>query len=134
MTKYLLDTNICIFFLKGLFELDAKIQEVGLENCFISEITVAELKFGAEKSQKVEQNRLVVSTFISQMNILPIFNSLDFYAQEKNRLQKQGTPIDEFDLLIGATALANDLVLVTNNTRHFKRLTDIQIEDWSQKI
>lgn len=134
MTKYLLDTNICIFFLKGLFKLDAKIQEVGLENCFISEITVAELKFGAEKSQKVEQNRLVVSTFISQMNILPIFNSLDFYAQEKNRLQKQGTPIDEFDLLIGATALANDLVLVTNNTRHFMRLTDIQIEDWSQIV
>lgn len=134
MTKYLLDTNICIFFLKGLFKLDAKIQEVGLENCFISEITVAELKFGAEKSQKVEQNRLVVSTFISQMNILPIFNALDFYAQEKNRLQKQGTPIDEFDLLIGATALANDLVLVTNNTRHFMRLTDIQIEDWSQIV
>lgn len=133
MTNYLLDTNICIFFLKGLFELDAKIKEVGLENCFISEVTVAELKFGAEKSQKVERNRLVVSTFISQMNILPIFNSLDFYAQEKNRLQRQGTPIDEFDLLIGATALANDLVLVTNNTKHFKRLTDIQIEDWTQK-
>lgn len=133
MTKYLLDTNICIFFLKGLFELDEKIKEVGLENCFISEVTVAELKFGAEKSQKVERNRLVVSTFISQMNILPIFNSLDFYAQEKNRLQRQGTPIDEFDLLIGATALANDLVLVTNNTKHFKRLTDIQIEDWTQK-
>lgn len=133
MTKYLLDTNICIFFLKGLFELDAKIKEVGLENCFISEVTVAELKFGAEKSQKVKRNRLVVSIFISQMNILPIFNSLDFYAQEKNRLQRQGTPIDEFDLLIGATALANDLVLVTNNTKHFKRLTDIQIEDWTQK-
>lgn len=133
MTKYLLDTNICIFFPKGLFELDAKIKEVGLENCFISEVTVAELKFGAEKSQKVKRNRLVVSIFISQMNILPIFNSLDFYAQEKNRLQRQGTPIDEFDLLIGATALANDLVLVTNNTKHFKRLTDIQIEDWTQK-
>lgn len=134
MTKYLLDTNICIFFLKGLFELDSKIKEVGLENCFISEITVAELKFGAEKSQKVVRNRLVVSTFISQMNILPIYSSLDSYAQEKNRLQKQGTPIDEFDLLIGATALANDLVLVTNNTKHFKRLTDIQIEDWTQKV
>jgi tRNA(fMet)-specific endonuclease VapC len=105
-----------------------------LENCFISEITVAELKFGAEKSQKVVRNRLVVSTFISQMNILPIYSSLDSYAQEKNRLQKQGTPIDEFDLLIGATALANDLVLVTNNTKHFKRLTDIQIEDWTQKV
>ena len=133
MTKYLLDTNICIYFLKGQFELDSKIKEIGLENCFISEITVAELKFGAEKSQRVEQNRKVVSRFIDQMSILPIYSSIDFYAQEKIRLQKQGTPIDEFDLLIGATAISNDLVLVTNNTKHFKRLTDIQLEDWTKE-
>ena len=133
MTKYLLDTNICIYFLKGQFELDSKIKEIGLENCFISEITVAELKFGAEKSQRVEQNRKVVSRFIDQMSILPIYSSIDFYAQEKIRLQKQGTPIDEFDLLIGATAISNDLVLVTNNTKHFNRLTDIQLEDWTKE-
>ena len=133
MTKYLLDTNICIYFLKGQFELDSKIKEIGLETCFISEITVAELKFGAEKSQRVEQNRKVVSRFIDQMSILPIYSSIDFYAQEKIRLQKQGTPIDEFDLLIGATAISNDLVLVTNNTKHFNRLTDIQLEDWTKE-
>lgn len=113
--------------------MDTKIKSVGLENSFISEITVAELKFGAEKSQKVKENRKVCSTFIDQINILPIYSSLDVYAREKTRLQKQGTPIDDFDLLIGATAIKNDLVLVTNNTKHFKRMNKIQLEDWTVK-
>lgn len=133
MTKYLLDTNICIFYLKGLFELNAKIKAVGLENCFISEITVAELKFGVEKSQKVKENRRVSTTFIEHINVLPIYSSLDVYAKEKSRLQKLGTSIDDFDLLIGATAISNDLTLVTNNTKHFKRLNGVKLEDWTKK-
>ncbi len=132
MTKYLLDTNICIYFLKGLFNLDSKLKTIGLDNCFISEITVAELKFGAEKSQKVKENQKVSSSFIDQMNILPIYSSLDVYAKEKTRLQKLGTPIDDFDLLIGATAISNDLTLVTNNTKHFTRLIKIKLEDWTE--
>jgi tRNA(fMet)-specific endonuclease VapC len=52
LKKYLLDTNICIYFLKGLYQLDEKIQKAGIENCFLSEITIAELKFGAENSEQ----------------------------------------------------------------------------------
>ncbi len=48
MKKYLLDTNICIYFLKGQFNLHKKIEEIGEENCLLSEITIAELKFGVE--------------------------------------------------------------------------------------
>lgn len=65
--------------------------------------------------------------------MLPIFNCLDIYAKEKTRLRKQGTPIGEFDLLIGVTAIENDLVLVTNNTKHFVRLDSIKLEDWSDR-
>lgn len=54
MKKYLLDTNICIYFIKGQFELNRKIAEVGEQNCFISEMTVAELKYGVENSKTVE--------------------------------------------------------------------------------
>jgi len=61
LKKYLVDTNICIYFLKGLYNLDQKIESVGLENCFISEITVAELKFGAENSERKEKNRKIVT-------------------------------------------------------------------------
>ena len=130
MNQFLLDTNICIYFLKGQFQLDQKIASAGLENCFISEITVAELKFGAEKSKRKNENREVISRFVNSISILPIFNALDFYAIEKARLQRSGKPLDDFDLLIGATAKANDLIMVTRNTKHFDRLEKIKIENW----
>lgn len=130
MRKYLLDTNICIYFLKGKFGLIEKVESIGLNNLFISEITVAELKFGAENSERREENREVVDSFIKKFSILPIFNSLDLYAKEKARLRKKGISIDEFDLLIGSTCLANDLILVTNNEKHFSPLSKIKIENW----
>ncbi len=83
MKKYLLDTNICIYFLKGLFNFDKKIENAGISNCFISEITIAKLKFGAENSESLEKNRKTVDQFVSQFTIIPIFNSLDVYAKEK---------------------------------------------------
>jgi tRNA(fMet)-specific endonuclease VapC len=58
MKKYLLDTNICIYFLKGQFNINKKLKSVGVDNCFISEITVAELKFGAENSIEKEKKRI----------------------------------------------------------------------------
>lgn len=128
---YLLDTNICIFFLKGRFNLNAKITEVGLQNCSISEITVAELKYGAEKSQRPTDNSVVVEKFITKFSIIPIYPSLDIYAKEKARLKQSGTIIDDFDLLIGATAISNDMTLVTNNISHLGRLNNVKIEDWT---
>ena len=68
------------------------------------------------------------------MQIIPIFGALDFYAKEKARLRKLGTPIDDFDLLIGATAVTNELIIVTNNTKHFTRIDLIEIEDWTTVI
>jgi tRNA(fMet)-specific endonuclease VapC len=131
--KYLLDSNICIFFLKGRFDIHKKIADVGKENCFISEITVAELKFGVENSSddKREANRRIVEAFIQKFNILPIYNCLDNYAIEKARLKKSGKPIDDFDLLIGSTAIVNDLIMVTNNLNHFNRIENIGLEDWT---
>ena len=130
MSKFLLDTNICIYFLKGQYNLIQKLEKIGLENCFISEITIAELKFGAENSESKEKNRNTVDDFISRFTIIPIFNSLDIYAKEKARLRKAGNPLDDFDLLIGATAISNDLVLVTRNVTDFERLEGIKIENW----
>ncbi len=132
MSKYLLDTNICIFFFKGRFKLDKKFIEVGVNNCFISEITLAELKFGAENSSNQEKHRKIVQEFQNKIQVIPIFNSIDLYAKEKARLRKLGTPIDEFDLLIGASAIENGLTLVTNNTKHFERLEGVKIEDWTK--
>ncbi|MEX0610037.1 MAG: type II toxin-antitoxin system VapC family toxin [Balneolaceae bacterium] len=131
MNQYLLDTNICIYFIKGLYELKSKIEEVSPENCFVSEITLAELKYGVAKSQAKKNNQQALENFLSGIQILPIFPALDIYASEKARLQKSGNIIDDFDLLIGATAVSFDLVMVTNNTNHFNRIKDINLEDWS---
>ncbi len=130
--KYLLDTNICIYYIKGKYKLKEKFKSVDPGSLFISEITLAELKFGIANSQSPNKNSESLKKFLTGVQILPIFDSLDVYANEKARLRKAGQPIDDFDLLIGASAMANDLVLVTNNTKHFKRLNDIKIEDWTQ--
>ena len=131
MNKYLLDTNICIYYLNGLYNLKEKIQKIKLINCFISEITVAELKFGVENSEHKKDNRELIEKFISSVQVVPIINCLDFYAKEKSRLRKTGNMIDDFDLLIGSTAVENNLVLVTKNTSHFERITAIVVEDWT---
>lgn len=131
MKKYLLDTNICVYLLKGLFDLDKKIEKAEIENCFVSEITIAELKFGVENSVHQEKNRKTIDEFVNRFTILPIFNSLDTYAKEKARLRKTGNSLDDFDLLIGATAISNDLILVTKNVSDFERLEEIEIENWA---
>lgn len=132
MNQYQLDTNICIYYIKGLYELKTKFEEVGPENCFISEITLAELKFGVAKSDAKKKNQKALENFLSGIQILPIFPALDIYAEEKARLQKAGKIIDDFDLLIGATAVSFDLTMVTNNTSHFSRVKEIVLEDWTK--
>jgi len=129
--KFLLDTNICIYFIKGQFDLHKKITAVGEENCLLSEITIAELKYGVENSAQKEKNRKIIEAFVSKFDILPIFPVLDIYAKEKARLKTRGSMLDDFDLLIGTTAIFNNLALVTKNVSDFDRLDGIVIEDWT---
>jgi tRNA(fMet)-specific endonuclease VapC len=132
LKKYLLDTNICIFYIKGKHDLKKKFEKANPDNCFISEITLAELMYGVENSEKKEKNKKALDDFLSGIKIIPIFHSLDLYAKEKARLRKLGAQIDDFDLLIGATSVSNNLVMVTNNTDHFKRIKGITLEDWTK--
>ena len=132
MKRYLIDTNTCIYYIKGKFELKKKFEKADPENCFISEITLAELKFGVENSEKKEKNQKALDNFLTGVKIVPIFHSLDLYASEKARLRKAGTPVDDFDLLIGVTSVTHNLTMVTNNTNHFKRLKGIALEDWTK--
>ena len=129
--QYLIDTSICVFFLRGKLNLDKIFKNKGRENCYISEITVAELRFGAENSADPIKSHKVVDAFINGLTIIPIYGSIRRYATEKVRLRKLGTPInDEFDLLIGVTAIENEMILVTDNVKHFEKIADIKIENW----
>ena len=132
--RYLLDTNICVFFLRGKLNLDAIIKEKRRENCFISEITVAELRFGAENSENPTKSHKSVDAFISGISIVPIYGSIKRYAKEKVRLRKLGKPLnDEFDLLIAVTAIENKLVLVTDNVKDFERIEGLKMENWFKR-
>jgi len=131
LKKYLIDTNIAIYYMKGKFALNKKFDLVSTDNCFISEITLAELKFGVENSEKPDKNRKALEDFLTAIYVLPIFHSLDLYAKEKARLRKAGTTIDDFDLLIGVTSIMHGLTMVTNNTDHFKRINGIDLENWT---
>ncbi len=132
MKSYLIDTNIAIYYMKGKFNLEEKFDTISSENIFISEITLAELKYGIENSSKPKQNRRVLDDFLTGVKILPIYHSLDFFAKEKARLKRKGTLIDDFDLLIGATSVQHNLIMVTNNTKHFERISNIKLEDWTK--
>lgn len=119
--KYLIDTNICIHFFRGQFDLIDKFDGIKLNNCAISEITLAELIFGAESCSNPKKNYKLINKFSERVKILPIFNALNIYAKEKVRLRKKGEMISDFDMLIAATAISNDLIMVTENIKEFKK-------------
>ncbi len=130
---YLLDSNICIHFFRGKFGLIDKLNKVGLENCAISEITLAELVFGAENSEDPKKNHGIIDLFIDQLTIIPIFESIRMYGKEKTRLRKVGKMISDFDLLIGCTAVEKKLIMVTENVKEFQRIKHIEIENWVKR-
>lgn len=128
--QYLLDADICIYFLKGKFNLIAKAEEVGYENCFVSEITIAELTYGAFYSNQIERNLENVSKTKDLFKVLPILDCLELFGKEKARLRREGNLIPDFDLLIGTTAVNNSMALVTNNEKHLNRIEGVVIENW----
>jgi tRNA(fMet)-specific endonuclease VapC len=100
---------------------------------FISSLTVAELEYGVSNSQFPEKNRFSLLEFLSILSILD-FRETDAipYGEIKTDLKRKGTIIGPIDLLLAAQALSNDLVFVTNNTKEFSRIENLQIEDWSR--
>lgn len=131
--NYLLDTNICIHFFRGKFNLAEKFEEVQFENCAISEITLAELVFGAENSSNPAKNHKIIDNFTNQIIVLPVYDAINYYGKEKARSRKIGNMISDFDLLIGCTAVQNDLIMVTENTSEFERILEINLENWIKR-
>ena len=129
MKQYLLDTNICAFFLRQRYDVDKHIEKVGWENCYISDITVLELYYGAENSNDPEHNMQIVQKFCENMHIVPVSEVAHLYAIEKVKLRKKGTPVDDFDLLIAVTAIHRNCILVTENIRDMNRFENLKIEN-----
>lgn len=128
--QYLLDTNICVFILRQKYGVGERVLQAGVSNCFISELTYAELLYGAEFSDHPENNKVLVDRFLSRIRIVPIKDAIPLFAKEKARLRKAGTMVEDFDLLIGTTAVQGGFTMVTENTRHFQNIGGIQLENW----
>ena len=92
-----------------------------------------ELRFGAYKSERKEENLRIVNHFIDQVNVVPFALSIDAFCQEKVRLQSLGTPIEDYDLLIGCAAKVSGLTLVTDNVQHLSRIEGLEVVNWIQR-
>lgn len=129
--RYLLDTNICIYWMKGVPGVDTKIAEVDPDDIMVSIITIAELLYGAYNSANVDNNLMKVRSFEEVINVLELDKDcIETYARIKAKLKTEGRILDDFDIMIGATALTNNCTLVTNNIKHFDRIDGITIENW----
>jgi len=131
---YLLDTDIIIYSLKGHPAVKKNLERNLHAALKISIVTLMELYYGAYKSQKVTSNLGKIKSIEDAVEIIPIGReSAEVFAMLKANLEKAGTPLDDFDLILAACALANDLVLVTNNVKHFERIEGLRLTNWAQE-
>ncbi|MDP4897169.1 MAG: type II toxin-antitoxin system VapC family toxin [Akkermansiaceae bacterium] len=131
--KRILDTNVCIDVLRGRKKVVQRLAACRPEDCYISVITEFELFQGADRApeDRREEENSKVSRFISSLQILPFDSSCAQAAAHINaKLLNQGTPISITDVFIAATAAIHQHPLVTNNTKDFRRIEALTLEDW----
>ena len=127
--QYLLDTNVLIEIFRGSHVLQQHIASKGLEKCLVSELSLGELYVGAFKSGRKEHFDQI--GFIEQsFRVIPPEGLASVYGKIRADLELAGTPVEDMDLLLAATAVSRGLTLVTHNVRHFSRIPGLQVEDW----
>ena len=131
--RYLLDTDICIYLIKGHPpQVLARLRQCPAGDIGISAVTLAELQFGAAKSNHPERNRQALEAFTLPLVVVPFDAAAAMaYGAIRAALVRQGTPIGAMDLLIAAQALSLQLTLVSNNSREFERVPGLQLENWA---
>ena len=134
--QYLLDTSILIEFVHGNAKVIERIKQAGFDRCMISAVSLQELYFGAYKAKSVrleyyEQELVRINMLRRRFLVLPLPKEADGYGQIKEWLQRTGKLVDEFDMLIGGQAMAEDLTVITDNVRHFERIPGSRVENWT---
>lgn len=130
--KYLLETSTCIELLRG----NDKVRQKCVEHnvfCCISAITAIELLYGAYNAPEKyrEQELAKARMLIDYYTIIGIDEIPELFSSEKVRLEKAGNIIEDFDLMIGTTAVTENLIVVTHNIKHFNRIEGIEYVDWA---
>lgn len=133
--RYLLDTNICIYFANGRHaQISARLASIPAGELAISVITYGELLYGAAKSARVAENRAIIAKLVTDL-VAPLslpLGAAAAYGEAKAQLRAKGQIISDNDLWIAAHALAEDLVMVTNNVGEFKRVKGLKVENWAK--
>lgn len=130
---YLLDTDTIIYALKGHPNVVSNLKLHLQDPLLLSSITLMELFCGAYKSQKVAVNLAKIKTLENECRTLPVTREIaEVFGMLKADLEKKGTPLDDFDLALAASAMARNLVLVTNNIKHFERIEGLRLENWAK--
>lgn len=132
MPRYLLDTNIIIHYLKNNNSpVGEKFAQIPIQQIYVCSVVKAELFYGAAKSNNPIKSKQVQKKFINYLSSFDFDdNAVEFYADIRASLEKQGTPIGGNDLMIASIALANELILVTANVKEFSRIQNLNIENW----
>ena len=129
-----LDTDVCIEILRGNPRVLER-RHVSTDRVATTWITACELAYGAANSQYPDQNKILVTEFLSTLPILG-FNlpSALLFGHHKARLRCGGVSVADADLMIAAIALAQGATLVTGNTRHYDRFKGLPLEDWIREL
>ncbi len=132
---FLIDTNICIYIMNDHPpQVIQKFREIGVGNICISSITVSELQYGACKSKHIKKNMKRLDEFLSPFEIISYDESASrYYGKIRSHLEKQGNVIGPLDMLIAAHALSENLTVITNNEKEFKRVNALKVENWVTK-
>lgn len=129
MKKYLIDSDILIYFLKGKQEAVKKLSQIPIDNLYISRINYTELIYGAYNSAKINQNLKVIEPFLDSFKVLEFTQASSLiFAKEKARLKKNGNIIADMDLMIASIAIENNCTLISNNIKHFQRIQNLELE------
>ena len=128
---YLLDTNTFIYFFKGIGDVANILLSKAPKDIFIPSIALYELEVGIAKSTKPQKRRKQLESLISRINISSFGEQeAKVAAMIRANLENKGIPIGPYDTLIAGTALSNNAILVTHNTKEFRRVKGLNIEDW----
>lgn len=131
--KYVLDTDILIYFLKGHAQVVEKISVFSQSELSTTIINKTELLYGAFNSVKKEQNLKKIQEFLNEIQILEFSDAASLlFAEHKAQLKKQGNLLADMDLMIASIVLAHDGILVTNNVKHFEKIKKLQFENWAR--
>ena len=141
--KYMLDTNICSYIIKNRpLEVLAKFKTLKIDDCCISSITYAELKYWVARNNRLHLksknegspkiNEQVINSFVSHLDVMELnAHAAEIYATLRDSIEAKGLTVGNADLLIGAHAISLNCILVTNNTKDFAEFPQIQLENWA---